>query len=120
MSGEEEADIKYAHEVKLFSQTVDQFTSALLQITDTICKGGSPVCMLRLENVERISGENRRAIHGGNGSHSGLLGLIEVLAKRIEHVEEAQENLSKILSGMAVAILLTLIGVVLNIVIATR
>jgi len=108
---------------RVFQDTVDKFTEALTQITNQICNGGSPVCMLRISRLEQSTEANRRAIYGANGDQGGMIADLDVINVRIKNVQnsqremkESQKNLNKILITLATGVLLTLAGTIINLV----
>jgi hypothetical protein len=77
----------------------------------------NPVCLLRLEQLEKTVEEHKRAIRGGNGEKPGVVGDLQVLNNRLLALEKSHSELQKVLTGIAVTVLLTLITTVMNLVI---
>jgi len=100
-----------AQTIRVFETTTVKFTEALSNITTLLCNNDPQIVQLKLQQLENDAEETRRAIYGYNGDKTGLVGNMAVIQKQVQNIDDAQKNLQKMLAGMAVGVIMTLIGV---------
>lgn len=83
------------------------------------------VCQMRLQQLEIKMKEHDRTLKGSNGKHSGLHGRIEKMEQhqcdfeilfneRMDGLEKSQTNTNRILTGIAIGIIMAVVGIVIN------
>ena len=116
------ADAELTPFVHVFELATEKLTRVISEVV-ALSRDSSPqVVQLKLQQLEADAEETRRALYGSNGDKAGLIGAVAIVQEKIKAVDDAQKSLQKILVGMAVAVLTTLIGVGINIMLtmATR
>lgn len=97
-----------------FEHVVERLVSAVVEAVHS--REQQSICTLQLERLGQDAASFRNAIYGHNGDKSGIVGELDVLENRVNTLEENHKELSKTLQGIAVAVILTLIGTILNLI----
>lgn len=95
-------------------EAVNALNATVEKLTGFCTEQQAQMCGMQIQALMKAVEENDRAIHG-NGK-TGLTTRVEVLESNLEHQKESLGELKRILTGIAVAVILTLIGTVLNLV----
>jgi len=104
-------DSELAQTIRVFEATTGKFIEAISDIATLFRDNDPQVIRLKLQQLESDADETRRALYGHNGDKTGLVGNMAVIQKQVQDIDDAQKSLQKMLAGMAVGVIMTLIGV---------
>lgn len=86
-------------------------------VTQPIGCRPNDMCIHRLDQLEETTQEMRHALYGQNGDKMGLIGTVRLIEERTGRIADSYNELRKYLIGVVISVLLTFIGVVVNLVI---